>query len=564
MTATMTHLPLAALHMSKLNVRRHGPKDIASLAASIRAQGLLQPLIVRADGDGYEVAAGGRRLKALHQIAGDNEPIDPVPCVLLDGSDDAAAIEASLAENIERLPMDEMDQYSAFAALIKQGRSEDEIAQRFGVTTLIVRRRLGLARLHPDIHRLYRAGEIDADTLKLLTLASRDKQKAYVAALRDGSGEVPPRWQLKAWLLGGAEIATRAALFDEAAYTGDISGDLFGDARYFLDHEQFWRLQNEAIASLRDNLLAKGWSAVEIIGPGTAFQSWQYEDCPKAQGGHTVIEVEPNGTVTVHKGVLSRDDAKRRSKAERTSTGSATEPDSKPHDRPELSAPLANYIDLVRAALVKDALTAHPGTALKVLLALLVGGSSHLTAQRDPMQSASETAAARLASLPAHQRTLDAAARTQTALGLDAGAALPGGNATAQKNYAQVRDWSEADVIAALAVVTAQVLATGSRLIDVLGCDLAVTVRDEWQPDAAFLALVRDKEVTGALLADVIGKRAAASYLTDTGTAQKSVIMNALTGTARPKVDGWCPRWLAFPQKGYTKRPLTAGPRQEA
>lgn len=58
----------------------------------------------------------------------------------------------------------------------------------------------------------------------------------------------------------------------------------------------------------------------------------------------------------------------------------------------------------------------------------------------------------------------------------------------------------------------------------------------------------------------MIGKREAASYLTDTGTAKKAIIRNALAGTSRQKVEGWTPRWLSFPQGRYTERPLTARP----
>ncbi len=301
-------VPLDSLTVSPLNVRKHGPKEIASLAASIAATGLLQPLIVRASGDGYDVIAGSRRLKALRKIAEGDDADDraPVPVILLGADDDASAIEASLAENIERLPMDELDQYAAFVALIRQGRREDDIAEAFGITVQTVRRRLALGRLIPDIHRLYRTGEIDAETLKLLTLATKERQRAYVTLKRDPDGQAPPRWQLRAWLLGDAEIDTRHALFDEARYTGDIAGDLFGEVRYFVDAEQFWRLQNEAIAALRDNLAAKGWAEVHVIGPEQRFHPHEWDEVTKADGGHVVIAVEANGAVEVVKGIMTR------------------------------------------------------------------------------------------------------------------------------------------------------------------------------------------------------------------------------------------------------------------
>ena len=72
------------------------------------------------------------------------------------------------------------------------------------------------------------------------------------------------------------------------------------------------------------------------------------------------------------------------------------------------------------------------------------------------------------------------------------------------------------------------------------------------------LELVRDREVTTALLEDVIGKRAAASYLTDTAKAKRTIIAKSLKGECRQKVENWRPRGMAFPQGRYTERPLTA------
>ena len=196
------HIPLADLRLSKLNVRRHGAKEIDSLAASIAALGLIQPLLVRDGCDGFEIVAGQRRYLAVKKLNADGSPeTDTVPCVVMDASDDAAALESSLAENIARLPMDEMDQFEAFAALKKNGLDEADIAAHFAISEQIVKRRLAIAGLHPDIRRLYRVGDIDAKTLHLLTLATKDRQKAWLALHRDPEQTPPPAWQLKAWLL---------------------------------------------------------------------------------------------------------------------------------------------------------------------------------------------------------------------------------------------------------------------------------------------------------------------------------------------------------------------------
>ncbi|MDZ4842823.1 MAG: hypothetical protein SH859_11890 [Hyphomicrobium aestuarii] len=55
--------------------------------------------------------------------------------------------------------------------------------------------------------------------------ATRERQKAWLALAADPDQTPPPPWQLKAWLLGGAEIATTAALFDEALYHSGIVSD---------------------------------------------------------------------------------------------------------------------------------------------------------------------------------------------------------------------------------------------------------------------------------------------------------------------------------------------------
>ena len=132
----LNHIPLEKLTVSAINVRTHGATDdLDALAASIRAQGILQPLLVRpvADRDGFEIVAGQRRFLACQRLAQD-APVDPLPCLVLAATDDAAALEISLAENLERLPMEPFDQYEAFARLVKRGQSIATLAARFGVT----------------------------------------------------------------------------------------------------------------------------------------------------------------------------------------------------------------------------------------------------------------------------------------------------------------------------------------------------------------------------------------------------------------------------------------------
>ena len=184
-------IELENLKTSPLNVRKTGTKNGDDLIPSIQAIGLLQPLLVRktrgAEGEcptgkqictGYDVIAGQRRLAALNKIAA-QQSVDPVACVVMDEGDDAAAIEASLMENISRLPMDEMDQYKAFVALQKQGKTVEDIALKFGVTETKVTRCLALGNLIAPIQNAYRKEQINVATIRALTLASKAQQKDW-------------------------------------------------------------------------------------------------------------------------------------------------------------------------------------------------------------------------------------------------------------------------------------------------------------------------------------------------------------------------------------------------
>ena len=558
MIRNLHHIPLAGLTLSKLNVRRHGAKDIDSLAASITALGLIQPLLVRARSDGFEIVAGQRRYLAMKKLNADGSPeTDTVPCVVMDATDDAAAIESSLAENVARLPMDEVDQYEAFAALKKRGLGEADIAAHFAISEQVVRRRLAIANLHPDIRRLYRAGEIDAKTLHLLTLATKERQKAWLTLQSDPEQTPPPPWQLKAWLLGGVEISTKAAWFDEALYQGAIAADLFGEERYFTDPDEFWRLQNAAIAKERERLLAAGWPEAHIVEPDRRFQVWDYDKVPKSKGGAVYIEVEPDGHVTVHKGFQPRKDVQRALRTARDGHDADN-----PAERPEMSAPLANYVDLVRHSAVRLAVADAPEIALRLMLAHVVGGGRWWQVEAEPQRPATTVIGDAIAALPTQTAFADRRQEVIALLGLDAADTTivrhdHDGTRTAAV-FARLLDMADKDVMRILATVMAETLAAGTGLVDTLGVTLNVDVGQHWQPDGTFFTLVKVREAVSAMLVEVIGETPAKSYLTETGARKKAIIRKALDGDGRTKVETWTPRYMVFPQVRYTSRPLSA------
>lgn len=210
---TLQHINIEDLTVSPLNVRKYGAKDCADLVDSIRALGVLQPLLVRRVEGGFEVVAGQRRLNACVILAEDTA-IEAIPCLVMAEGDDAAAIEASLAENLERLPMDEVDQYKAFAKLIKEGRDTAEIAATFAITERMVEQRLALGRLHAPILTAYRKGDIHARDIRNLTMATPKQQKAWWELVKDEDAYTPTGQRLKDWLFGGAHVPISNALFN--------------------------------------------------------------------------------------------------------------------------------------------------------------------------------------------------------------------------------------------------------------------------------------------------------------------------------------------------------------
>uniref|UniRef100_UPI000A8D3FD8 ParB/RepB/Spo0J family partition protein n=1 Tax=Novosphingobium naphthalenivorans TaxID=273168 RepID=UPI000A8D3FD8 len=332
-------IALSKLCVSKANMRysKKAP-DVSDILPTVRARGVIQPLIVRplADGplageaghapDHFEIVAGSRRFHAARLVAGercaaappDAEPdpdADMLPCAVLDAGDDAAAIEASLIENIARLAPDDVSQWECFTRLVKEGRGIEHIAATFGLPELAVKRVLALGNLLPRIRDLYRREEIDAATVRHLTLASKSQQKAWLALFDDADAYAPSGYQLKAWLFGGQSIPARHALFDPEASGLATVADLFGEDQYFTDPQAFWRAQNAAIEERRAAYIEAGWADAVVIGPEAHFHSWEYEKAPRRKGGRVYIDLRANGEAVFHEGYLSRKEAARLARA---------------------------------------------------------------------------------------------------------------------------------------------------------------------------------------------------------------------------------------------------------
>ena len=239
---TETAIALKDLRLHPLNARAGSPDayeaaDIAVLAASIAALGLLNPLIVqRVEIDGraaWSVLAGGRRLAALRQLCEDKAAKGwaartKIACRAI-GDDVAAATAITVAENVTQAPMDPLDEFEAFARMMEAGGHDvDSIARLFGVERRRVTERLRYGRAHPGIRKAARAKEISLDVMK--AFASHPDHGTQWAVYEATEGQYRQAWTIRDRLeKAGVKIGSDLGQYVEMEYRaadGPITADL--------------------------------------------------------------------------------------------------------------------------------------------------------------------------------------------------------------------------------------------------------------------------------------------------------------------------------------------------
>lgn len=125
------------------------PERLADLAESIRTQGVIQPVVVRAVGDGYELIAGERRWRAAQQAG-----IDAIPAIIR-AVDDEVAIAMALVENIQREDLNPIEEASALRRLVDEFQlTHQEAADAVGRSRSAVSNLLRLLDLSDEVREL--------------------------------------------------------------------------------------------------------------------------------------------------------------------------------------------------------------------------------------------------------------------------------------------------------------------------------------------------------------------------------------------------------------------------
>jgi ParB family transcriptional regulator, chromosome partitioning protein len=161
----LRQLPVEFLQRGKYQPRRDiNAEALEELASSIRAQGVMQPLVVRSIGqDQYEIIAGERRWRAAQQAGLDN-----VPVIIRDVSDEAA-IAMALIENIQREDLNAMEECLALLRLQQEFQlTQQQVADAVGKSRSAVTNLMRLASLENEVQKLLERGDLELGHAKCL------------------------------------------------------------------------------------------------------------------------------------------------------------------------------------------------------------------------------------------------------------------------------------------------------------------------------------------------------------------------------------------------------------
>jgi ParB family chromosome partitioning protein len=163
-SSALLDIPISSIHPNPHQPRENFDEEtLASLTASIREVGVLQPILVRSDGEAYELVAGERRWRAAKRAG-----LVTIPA-LVRTADDVASMTQALVENLHREDLNPMEEAAAYQQLIEDfGLTHEEVASRVGRTRASVSNTLRLFQLPPGLQRLVIDAQLSAGHARAL------------------------------------------------------------------------------------------------------------------------------------------------------------------------------------------------------------------------------------------------------------------------------------------------------------------------------------------------------------------------------------------------------------
>ena len=219
-------LPIESIQPSPFQARTNfNEQELAGLAASIRENGLLQPIAVRKKEDGYELVAGERRLRAAW-LAGLGE----VPCLLADVDEESSGMLA-LVENLQRRDLDYIEEAEGLQKLMQQYHlSQEQAARRIGKSQSAVANKLRILRHPPSVLQALRENHLtERHARALLKLPDEAERLRVIGLIAQGE-----------WTVAKTEQYIDSLLAPRTPQRRELGGFVLRDVRLFLnsiDHQ---------------------------------------------------------------------------------------------------------------------------------------------------------------------------------------------------------------------------------------------------------------------------------------------------------------------------------------
>ena len=171
-------IPVGDIDPNTEQPRRSFPEEaMTQLSASVKEQGILQPLlVVEQPGGRYRIVAGERRWRAARQAG-----LATVPCIVRD-MDMIRQMEVSLIENLQREDLNPMEEAAAIRALMQQcGYTQETVAARLSKSRPVIANLLRLLTLPKEVAQMVREGQLSAGHARVLAGLEREEDKVALA-----------------------------------------------------------------------------------------------------------------------------------------------------------------------------------------------------------------------------------------------------------------------------------------------------------------------------------------------------------------------------------------------
>lgn len=304
--ATTQTAPLGELYLHAYNPRQdHDDLDIKALAQSIEINGLMQNLSVIKGPDGLGVVAGGRRLRALQWLEGQNEGQEPANLINFDAipikvtDDPELALSWAGSEGATQLPLSPAEEIRAYSAMDQQGSTVDTIAIAFGQTTSHVKGRLKLAHLSEPVLDALRDKQISLDVAKAITLAHTPEQEQsalQLATQNDYNANFIRRHFAEGKISADDKLVKFIGLDLYRSEGGTLDEDLFSDQSVLHDKELVEQLHRDKLVLAAEKVKEDGGYQQAVPLFDANYGIWSHTD--KMDRIYRVAVELPDGDAT--------------------------------------------------------------------------------------------------------------------------------------------------------------------------------------------------------------------------------------------------------------------------